>query len=241
MARISFDDAEKRMDAQKSFTGGNFTNVLYLKDKENAYILSLLKDVTDVEVHSVHKVKMTSKNGKEFMVDVDCLGKGCPLCKEAQNHTNEKFPAVSKARDVVYVPVVKLYNNNKEFDPQYYVISRSTKWYRNTYVEAASRFDMNKPLEIVRSGSGVDTTWSIYPANKAFGETIPEVNANQLIEDLDIDIDNSISGTQTSVVKTWDADQMEDYIETGTWPSSSVEDAEDDKGIKPRGNNKYGF
>jgi hypothetical protein len=242
MARMSFKEAEERVQNQGQGGNGNYTNILFLKDKESAYIIPLLKDVTDVEVHSVHKVKLVSKSGKEYMVDVDCLGNNCPLCKEAQNHVGEKFPQVSKARDAVYVPIVRLYNKDKEFDPQYYVLTRSTKWYRNTYVEAASRFDMNKPLEIVRSGNGVDTTWSIYPAMKVNGKDIPEVDLNQLIDDLEIDIDSSIFGTPYSVVKGWSAEQMEHYIETGSAYIPNDSDEEDkEEDIKPRGNNKYGF
>lgn len=245
MARLSFNEAEARINNSGNGQQGNYTQTLYLKDKESAFVLSLLKDVTDVEVHSVHKVKFTSKNGKDYMIDVDCLGKGCPLCKEATKYQGEKFPAVTKARDMVYVPVVRLYNYEGEFEPSYCVISRSTKWYRNTYVEAATRFDMDKPLEIIRSGKGVDTTWSIYPAGKVNGEKIPDVNANQLIEDLEIDVDSSISGTPTSVVRTWDADQMEMYIETGQWPNlnnnSDEAEEEEEEQVKPRGNNKYGF
>ena len=201
MARISLADAEKREQERSNYGGGTFINALWLKDKENAYILTALKDVTDVEVHSVHKVQVIGKSGKTFTVDVDCLGKGCSLCTEALKHKDEKFPVVTKARDMVYVPIVRLYDRDGEFSPQFYILSRSTKWYRNTYVEAASRFDMSKPLEIMRSGSGVNTTWSIYPATKAFGKPIPDCNIDQLIEDLDIDLETAVSGTPTSLVR----------------------------------------
>lgn len=243
MARLNFAEAEERMQAQSNYQGGDFVKTLYLKDKENTFILSLLKDETEVEVHSIHKVKLMSKNGKEYSIDVDCLGRDkCPLCKEALNHTEEKYPMVSKAKDMVYVPIVRLYNYEKEFEPQYNILTRSTKWYRNTYIEAATRFDMEKPLEIMRSGTGVDTTWSLYPATKAYGKAIPEVSAEQLIKDLDIDIDSSISGASNSIVKTWDADMMAIYIETGSWPSSNNSDDgdEEEEEVKPR-NNKYGF
>lgn len=242
MSRMSFETANERIDQQSQYSGGNYTNTLMLKDKENAFVLSLLKDVTDVDVYSVHKVKMTSKSGKEYTIDVDCLGKDCPLCKEAQNHLNEKFPQVSKPRDVVYVPIIRLYNKDKEFEPQYMVLTRSTKWYRNTYVEAASRFDMTKPLEIMRSGNGVDTTWSIYPAIKAYGKDIPEVDPNKVLDDLEVDIGESIYGTPFSVVKNWNADQMNQYIETGSpYVPNNDDDIEEEEEIKPRGNNKYGF
>jgi hypothetical protein len=77
---------------------------------------------------------------------------------------------------------------------------------------------------------------------KVNGKDIPEVDLNQLIDDLEIDIDSSIFGTPYSVVKNWNAEQMEHYIETGSAYIPNDSDEEDkEEDIKPRGNNKYGF
>ena len=245
MARLSIAEMDKNISEQGSYQASDykFIPTLYLKDKQSAFVKILLKNIEDVEVHSVHKVRMTSKKGKEYSIDVDCLGKGCPLCQHVNAQTTqEKFPLVTKARDMVYVPLVQVFDADGNPSLDYKILSRSSRWYRNTMCEAESRYGLDEVLEIQRSGQGVDTTYGIYSVKKGpKGAELPKLDIDKLKADLDI-ADDDISGRKDSLIKTWDADQMEEYLETKQYPTDHQEAAEEEEEVKPRTRtSNYGF
>lgn len=230
MSRLSLQDAEERLDNQQK---GNYINTFYLKnDKDHTIVQMLLDDVADIEVHSVHEVKMTSKNGNDYRVQVDCLGDNCPLCKEALKHENQKFPLVRKARDMVYIPLIRLYNEDGQYEPVYEIFSRSTRWYRDELAGYAARYDINGYIEIEKTGTGMKTTYKLYEARKGLdGNALDKPKSiAELKEDFDVK-DDDICGRKDSLIKTWNKEDFEEFLETGTYPKGNTEEEEE---VKPR-------
>lgn len=146
MARINFNDIEKRNEEKKAFAnGGNFKRIseLWLKDRESAYVKVLLDDIKNVEVHSIHKVKIPTKTGKSFNIHVDCLGQGCPLCEEAKKHTEEMFPMVTRVRDMIYVPLLSFMNYQGEEELNFAVLARSTSWASSDFFPDMARYGID--------------------------------------------------------------------------------------------------
>ena len=87
--RMTLNEAQTRAENRSNF---NFINEFFLKnDGESNIVRFLFNDPNDIEVHAVHMIRMTSKGGQSYFIQVDCLGDNCPLCKEAVNHTDEKI------------------------------------------------------------------------------------------------------------------------------------------------------
>lgn len=231
MSRISINEANERLNNQST---GNYINTFYLKnDKDHTIVRMLLDDVTNIEVHSVHEVKMTSKNGNEYRVQVDCHGNNCPLCKEALKHEGQKFPLVRKARDMVYIPLIRLYNKDGNYEPTYEILCRSTRWYRDELAGYAARYDISGYTEIQKTGTGMSTTYKLYEARKDFdGKPLSNPKPiSELKEDFEIKNDD-ICGRKDSLIKTWNAEEFEEFLETGTYPKGNTEPEEEE--IKPR-------
>lgn len=233
MSRISINEANERLDNQRS--GGNYINTFYLKnDKDHTIVRMLLKDIVDTEVHSIHEVKMTSKNGTEYRVQVDCHGSNCPLCKEALKYEGQMFPLVRKARDMVYIPLIRLYNKDGVYEPVYEVFCRSTRWYRDELAGFAARYGIDGYIEIEKTGTGMSTTYKLYEARKDFdGKPLNNPpSIEQMKEDFEVK-DDDICGRKDSLIKTWSAEEFEEFLETGTYPKGNS-DEEEKKEIKPR-------
>lgn len=231
MSRISLNEANERLNNQST---GNYINTFYLKnDKDHTIVRMLLDDVTNIEVHSVHEVKMTSKNGNEYRVQVDCHGNNCPLCKEALQYEGQKFPLVRKARDMVYIPLIRLYNKDGNYEPTYEILCRSTRWYRDELAGYAARYDISGYVEVEKTGTGLKTTYKLYEARKDF-DGKPFSNPQpieKLKEDFEIK-DDDICGRKDSLIKTWSSEDFEEFLETGTYPKGNTEPEEEE--IKPR-------
>lgn len=240
MARLNLNEAESRLDNQTQ--RGNYINQFWLKnDKDHTIVQMLLKDISEIEVHSVHEVKMTSKNGKEYRVQVDCLGDNCPMCKEALKHKNEKFPLVRQARDMVYIPLIRYYNANGEYEPSYEIFNRSTRWYRDELAGYAARYDVDGYTEIQKSGSGISTTYKLYEARKDFdGNKLDKPKSiEELKEDFEVK-DDDICGRRDSLIKSWTAEEFAEFLETGTYPKGNSDEEEEE--VKPRTrSSKRGF
>lgn len=244
MARINLTEANDRLDNQKNF---GYINTFFLtKDKEHTIVKPLLSDMNDLEVHSIHEVKMTSKNGKDYRVSVDCLGDGCPMCREALKHADKMFPLVSKVRDNIYIPLIRLYDRNGEYNPAYEIFVRSTRFYRDTLAPAVSRYGLDGYWEIERIGGpgSKKTTYNLYSINKDF-DSKPLDNSKtleQLKEDFEVKEDD-IFGRRDSLIKSWSAADFAEFLETGTYPKgSSTEDTdEEEEEVKPRSRNRHGF
>lgn len=243
MARISFNDIDQRIEEKKSFAnGGNFKriNAFFLKDKESSYVKVLLDDIKNVEVHSVHLVKVNFNTGKHFTVHVDCLGNGCPLCEEAKNHTEEMYPVVTRARDMVYVPLLTFMNYKGEEEIGFSILGRSTTWAQSDFFPDMARYGIDGNFEIQRTGSGTGTTYRFYPARQLpNGKPFPNVDMKQVYKDLDIELPADIFGRHDSFVRSWDESQMEEYIETGMFPKIKQEDSVANE-VTPR-NTDHGF
>lgn len=242
MSRISLQEANERLDNQQR---GNYINTFYLRnDKDHTIVRMLLDDVANIEVHSIHEVKMTSKNGKEYRVQVDCHGDNCPLCKEALKHEGQKFPLVRKARDMVFIPLIRLYNEEGKYEPVYEIFSRSTRWYRDELAGYAARYDISGYSEVEKTGTGMKTTYKLYEARKDFdGKPLDNVKSiDELKEDFEVK-DDDICGRKDSLVKTWSKEDFEEFLETGTYPKGNTDDEdEEEEEVKPRSrSSKRGF
>ena len=186
MARLSLEEANERLENQKSF---GYINQFYLTDdKEHTIVRFLLKDSADIEVYSVHQVKMTSKSGSEYAVSVSCHGDNCPLCKEAMKYDKQKFPLVSKARDNIYIPLIRFYDKDGKLDPVYQVFVRSTRFYRDTLAGYAARYNIDGYTEVERVGKGLKTAYNLYSVVKDFyGKTLDNaISIEQLKDDFGV-------------------------------------------------------
>lgn len=259
--RLTINQAEERAESRENRNG--FINQFYLLDDgDTAIVKFLLNDVSDIEVHSVHMVRMTSKNGKSYPVQVDCLGDNCPLCREAQYHKEEKFPLVSRVRDNIYIPLIRCYNDKEEFDPVYEVFVRSTNYYRSTLVGYNKRNDISKLIEIERQGKRGDTrvTYALYEAHKdADGKDVTTKDsklfeiATKSVEELKKDFEvgaDDICGRGDSIVRFWTPEQVEMFLENpSVYPSINKENKDmteetqepQKEAVKPRRKSNHGF
>lgn len=221
MARINLSTALKNLEEQQS-RPGNYINSFSLKgDGASTFVRFLIDDISDIEAYSVHRVRMVSKKGKEYAVNVGCLGAGCPLCKEAPNHANVTFPnipLVSKAKDMVTIPLINL----RDGEPVYEILFWSTWVYKRVAPMLARIRPITTPAEIERIGTTTDTSYNVYaaPDKAELAGTTEELKAK-----FDVKPDD-IFGRSDSLIKDWDADQIAEYLETGTYPKGdSVESA----------------
>lgn len=235
MSRLSINEANERLSNQN--TSSNYINTFYLKnDKDHTIVRLLLEDVTQIEVHSIHEVKMTSKNGNEYRVQVDCHGNNCPLCREATKYATQKFPLVRKARDMVYIPIVRLYNASGKYEPTYEIFCRSTRWYRDELAGFAARYGVDGYVEVEKSGTGLSTTYKLYEARKDFdGKPLDNPRSLQELK-ADFEVkDDDICGRRDSLIKTWSAEEFEEFLETGTYPGARKSaDENEEEDVKPR-------
>ena len=212
MARKSFTQAQTDLTNMQS---GDYVNEFYLKkDKETNFIKLLTTKIDDMEIHSIHQVALTSpKTGKTYYNKVDCLGDGCPLCKEALKNTK----AVSKARDMVFIPIIQIYNDKGEFEPSYKIFSRSVRWMAENLVGFEARYGLEGIIEVERVGEKLKTAYNLYDARKGKnGEALPDLpDIDQLKEDFEVK-DDDVCGRPTSLVRTWDEGMCDLYIETGS-------------------------
>lgn len=123
-------------------------------EKQSKRVIPLFSRAEDTEFFSVHKVKMLSKNGKEYTIDVDCLGVDCPLCKEAQKYKDVKYPAipqVSRKSDALFMQLISVELNEKgEYDFAFTPWERYSTFYKNTLYPFYARYAGVKFLEIER-------------------------------------------------------------------------------------------
>lgn len=212
--RKSFTQAQEDFTQAQEKSG--FIQSFYLKENENNYIKFLISSVNDLLIVSSHNVVMTSKKGNKYYQLVDCIRDGCPLCKAASPNGG-----VSYARDVAIIPVLVLYNENKEYEPTYKLWSRSIGYISNTLMGYESRYGLDGIVEVERKGSGTSTTYSLYSARKGMnGEDLPELpDLSKIREDFEVKDDD-----YKSIVAEWDIEKMESYIATGS-PQEQKEEA----------------
>lgn len=243
--------AQQQANAENN-NGGKYIREFFLKgDGSHTIIKPLVEDVNDIEVNTVHKVRMTKKDGTAYQIKVDCLGgeHNCPLCREAKNHLDVKFPAyplVSTAKTMVNIPLIRLYDKDGKREPSYEVFSLSAWIYKKVAPQFVRMRPFARPMELVRTGTKADTSYNAFPMDTDFdgGEltelngTVAELKAKYEVKDDDI------VGRNDSLIRTWTADQMEQFISTGAYPnavSKTDVPAQQETAPQPRQRVNHGF
>lgn len=243
MSRLTIEQAESR-SAQAS--NMKYINQFYLTDdKDKTIVKVLLDDIKDLEVHSVHRIKMRSKSGKDYALMVDCLGDDCPMCHESQEHKGEKFPLVSRVTDYIFIPIIRLYNNDMEYDPVYNIWVRSVAFYRNTLAPYVARYGFDSPIEIERNGRRGDTkvSYNLFVAQKDYDNKAFKLPSNdQFKEDFEVK-DDDIFGRQDSLIRSWTEEQFNEFLNTGDYPSNntSTADETEEKPVARRRTSNHNF
>lgn len=227
--RKSVDEITKTLEERENRTDFKQINTFRIsKDGDKKKVLPLFDKAEDTEFYSVHAVKMVSpKSGKEYTVDVDCIGTGCPFCREAPKYAEVKFPAIpqiSRKQDTLFMNFVTVTLNDKgEYEFEYTPWKRSAYFYKSTLQQASAYYSpmMGNPLDIVR----VDKkTYNFFPARAdEQGNPYPKFNMQEIKTNLNI-VPEDIYGRPDSLVKSWTVDQMEEYIANpNTYPSFQSE------------------
>lgn len=220
MARKSFAQAqEDNKNNNRDYTPSFYLN----KEKDSTFIRFLFNNLDDVSIHSIHSVAMPGKSGKTYFAQVDCVGDGCPFCKHATKDT-----PFSRARDMGYMPVLQIYNENGEYEPTFKVFNRSVVWMSDVLVGFEARYGLDNIVEIERVGSGNKTTYMLYPAMKGYkGQELPELPPlEKLLDDFEV--------TQEAIedgIRTWTVEDMERYIATGSPYENNNDNEEEDKPV----------
>nr|DAE83036.1 MAG TPA: DNA binding protein [Caudoviricetes sp.] len=229
MARMSFEEMNTRLDNRnKRETTNTHLNRVSLKNNKDHTIVRFLVDKQeDIEMYNTHMVRMTSKNGKPYPIEVSCLGDGCPLCEAAKRFMNDPFPQmVTRVNDSFYLPVVSLYNYRGEREDRYEIFSRSTNYYRTNLMGFIVRYGMENYVEIerVNGATAAQTQWNLFEARKDFEGNVLDTSESIASLRAKFNVQNDdIFGRDNSLIKNWTAEQMNQYLETGTYPSNKKE------------------
>ena len=188
---------------------------------------------------------MTSKGGKDYRISVDCLGDGCPMCREALKYDKQMFPLVGRARDNIYIPLIRFYDRNGKFEPAYQIFVRSTRFYRDILAGYCSRYAIDGYTEIERIGGKNDkkTSYNLYSVTKDFdGKVLDDtLTVDKLKEDFEV-LDDDIFGRHDSLIKSWTREEFAEFLETGTYPSRSGASSESEEEVKSRSRtSNHGF
>jgi len=212
--RMNAQQAVANVEARES-NSGNFKKLGFfsLKEKESKRVIPLFSKAEDTEFFSVHQVKMISANGKEYTIDVDCLGTDCPLCKEAVKYKDIQYPAkpqISRKSDAIYMPLVSVVLNDEgKYEFEFLPWKRYSTFYKNTLYPFYMRYAGVKMLEIERADK---KTYNLYEARSdEKGNPYPEFNIEEIKKELNIESDD-IYGRSDSLAKPWTKAQMETYI-----------------------------
>lgn len=212
--RISLSEALERTNQQG--TPKNYIKQFMLKENEATFLRLLVDDLNDVEVCTTHRVRMTSKTGKQYTVMVNCIGKDCPLCKEAPNHVAEAYPQiplVTKAKDIVTIPLINFNNGT----PEYQILAWSVFIFKKINPMLSRIKPLSSTIEVQRTGNAVETNYFAYPADDK-----PELagTVDELKKKFDVK-DDDTTGRFDSLIREWTASQMGEYLTTGTYPHSN--------------------
>lgn len=235
MARISFEEMNARLDKRTKNdnthtenTTRKFLNKVQLKENKAHTIVRMLVDKPeDIEIYSTHTVRMTRKNGKTYPVEVSCLGDGCPLCEAAKKFASDPFPQmVTRVNDSFYAPVISLYNYKGEREDNYELFSRSTNYYRTNLMGFMTRYGIDNYIEIerVNGATPAQTQWNLFEARKDFEGNALDTSESVASLRVKFNVQNDdIFGRADSYIKNWTAEQMNQYLETGEYPSNKKE------------------
>ena len=208
--RIQLATMEEHLDSQQG--NRTFANQFFIpKGMSQKRVKILLDKISDVPVFRSHTVTRTSKNGKRYFQEVNCIGDGCPLCAHAQKTQGQGN--VSYAHDRIVIPLVDFDYVDRE-GKKVPVISywvRSSNFYRTVLATFTSRFAglLDGYVDVMKSGSGQGTTYALFPANDTTG--MPPVKSNEeYLKDFDVDMDEDLK----TVVYDMTSEQMSKLIPT---------------------------
>ena len=223
--RISLNDAVKRAEAKEqgknTFREG-FKNVknFSLSDGEKAVIQILVNDAAEIPVVRTHTVQLYTKAGKQYFVEVSCTADEghCPFCEAKKAAGKDGLQNVSFAHDKLIVPVAVL-ERNGEKETTYALFTRGTNFYMNTLSGYIASLGIEDPIEISRNGQGVSTTYTLFPPVDVDAYKTGK-NLEEMRKDLNVE-DDDVVGRVDSAVKTWNAEQMNFYLETKQNPTKA--------------------
>lgn len=231
MARMSFEEMNARLDKRNNKEVTGQTTRKYLnrvnlkKNKDHTIVRFLVDKPEDIEIYSVHVVQLPKKSGGGTRpVEVSCLGDGCPLCEAAKKFANDPFPQmVTRVNDSFYVPVLNMYNYKGEREDRYELFSRSTNYYRTNLMGFMTRYGIDNHIEIerVNGATPAQTQWNLFEARKDFEGNVLDTSESIASLRAKFDVQNDdVYGRTDSFIKNWTAEQMNQYLETGEYPSN---------------------
>ena len=206
--RIQLNTMEEHLDNQQSTR--TFAHHFFIpKGMTTKRVKILLDKISDVPVFRTHTVTRTSKNGKRYFQEVNCIGDGCPLCEHAQKTDGQAN--VSFAHDRLVIPLIDFdfVNSEGQKTPVMSYWVRSSNFYRTVLATFTSRFAglLDGYVDVMKSGTGQGTTYALFPANDV--NNMPPVKSNaQYLEDFGVDMDEDMK----TVVYDMTAEQMAKLI-----------------------------
>lgn len=197
MARLTGANIEQ-------YNSGSSSNSGYFSlkdDKDTARVRFLYEGAEEVEGFTVHRVAVGDRERY-----VNCLVEeggsiaDCPFCQA-------KYPKFTK----LFIP---LYNEDAD---QLQVWERGQKFY-GTISGLCARYPnlVSRTFDIERNGKKGEqtTTYSVYPVGDADGTSVQDI-----LDDLGIEAMPNPLGT---IILNKTADEMEQYIERGEFPSNDT-------------------
>lgn len=198
---------------KKEKSSGVKVGFFRLAEGQEALVRFMFSKLEDLSFASIHRVKKNAED-RYNSIAVSCLnplGKTgeCPLCAAAEAGDER----VNKVGKRVFVKMIVRYKDEKTgawTEPEPVVWERPAGFYKELMSKLNSYGDLTKQLlKITRSGSGLDTKYSIDYA-------VPAVFKPEMIPE-DFSIFNDLVLSRHSYwIKT--AEECEVYLKTGAFP-----------------------
>lgn len=249
MARLKIAQVEEHIDEmnQPKVEYRKIVNFGLKNDKDGAHVKMLINTASDAYFYRVHKVKMMSKSGKPYYLDVECLNDGehaCPLCQEAFKYKGTLNPPVGFAKDTMYLPLFVLdrKDNGQVTEVNSLAIwSRGIKFYKDDLAPHSMHMSnlYDNASEIMRNGASgsKETSYRLYQSSADY-------NGNPIDADKDLEVlkakagftEDMIYGAPDSVVKVWTVGQINEALATGKFPkpvTTKAQPTEAEKEVTP--------
>ena len=165
-------------------------------------------------------VQLYSKSGKAYYAEVNCKQDegSCVFCEFKSRDVDNQNSFVTFAHDRIVIPLLVLERNGESM-MSYELFVRSINFYTNSLSPYLARFSVKEAVDITRNGTGVSTTYSLFPTTDPskydLGKTVEELKA-----DLGVDT-TDILGRYDSLIKSWSDEQMEFYLNTRQNPTKA--------------------
>ena len=196
-------------------------------DGAHAYILQ--EDASKSYFYRTHTVWLTSRAGKKYPVEVDCLGNDCPLCQEAMLHKGEYPTEVSFAKDNIFIPLYvidKRDGTGTQDVGELNIWKRGSKYYSTDLAPHSARYAplYKEATEIERVGAkgSKETSYRLFNSNTDFaGNPIEKVGDLEELKAKCEFTDETIYGAEDSLIKIWTKEQMIEAINTKKFPTGN--------------------